>query len=157
VFNFASIGVNVEPKKYVLELYCLFFNLTVKTVYLHTHTFYSMKNGEIEENYFNLEWIKLFAIKSITVYLFQKVREKTVSLWSFINCQPEDYTNPLYTSYLHKHVLFPVASMRRIEIWTAYYCRWNPRMRPQVGIKVKKKINNVQNIMMVSLLTGEYC
>jgi hypothetical protein len=25
-----------------------------------------MKNGEIEENYFNLEWIKLFAIKGVT-------------------------------------------------------------------------------------------
>ena len=38
----------------------------------------------------------------------------------------------MYAAYHHQHVLFPVASMRRIELWTGYYIRWNPRMRPQV-------------------------
>ncbi|VDI02786.1 Hypothetical predicted protein [Mytilus galloprovincialis] len=69
----------------------------------------------------------------------QKLKEKTVSLWSFVNCQLEEFTNPLYASYLHKHVLFPVASMRRLELWTAYYCRWNPRMRPQEPIHLRNR------------------
>ena len=29
-------------------------------------------------------------------------------------------------------MLFPVASMRRLDLWTRYYIRWNPTMQPQV-------------------------
>lgn len=68
-----------------------------------------------------------------------EVREKTTSLWSFINCQLDEFTNPLYAEYLHNHVLFPVASMRRIEIWTGYYCRWNPHMRPQEPLHLRNR------------------
>lgn len=54
-----------------------------------------------------------------------------MSLWSYINSQLEDFTNPLYGSYSN-HVLYPVASMRHLELWVGYYVRWNPRMKPQV-------------------------
>ncbi|XP_046565750.1 myotubularin-related protein 2-like [Haliotis rubra] len=67
------------------------------------------------------------------------VKENTVSLWSFINCQLEEFTNPLYAAYLHQHVLFPVASLRRIQLWTGYYCRWNPRMRPQEPLHLRNR------------------
>ncbi|CAB1351411.1 unnamed protein product [Coregonus sp. 'balchen'] len=59
-----------------------------------------------------------------------EVQTKTVSLWSYINSQPEDFTNPFYVDYKH-HVLYPLASVRHLELWTGYYVRWNPRMRPQ--------------------------
>lgn len=72
----------------------------------------------------------------------QRVKEgllkETVSLWSFINSQPEDFTNPLYVSY-SDHVLYPVASMRHLELWTGYYVRWNPRMKPQEPIYTRYK------------------
>lgn len=68
-----------------------------------------------------------------------KVKENTKSLWSFINCQQDEFMNPLYAKYLHNHVLFPVASLRRIQIWTGYYCRWNPRMRPQEPIHLRNR------------------
>lgn len=29
-------------------------------------------------------------------------------------------------------MLFPVVSLRHLELWVGYYIRWNPRMRPQV-------------------------
>ena len=61
----------------------------------------------------------------------KKKKKKTVSLWSYINSQLEDFTNPLYVSYSN-HVLYPVASMRHLELWVGYYIRWNPRMKPQV-------------------------
>lgn len=61
----------------------------------------------------------------------QSLPKKTVSLWSYINSQLEDFTNPLYVSYSN-HVLYPVASMRHLELWVGYYIRWNPRMKPQV-------------------------
>uniref|UniRef100_A0A3Q1HBK9 phosphatidylinositol-3,5-bisphosphate 3-phosphatase n=1 Tax=Anabas testudineus TaxID=64144 RepID=A0A3Q1HBK9_ANATE len=62
-----------------------------------------------------------------------KVQTKTVSLWSYINSQPEDFTNPFFVDYEH-HVLYPLVSSRHLELWTSYYARWNPRMRPQVPV-----------------------
>ena len=47
------------------------------------------------------------------------------------NSQPEDFTNPFYMNYEH-HVLYPLVSARHLELWSSYYARWNPRMRPQV-------------------------
>ncbi|GFR72324.1 myotubularin-related protein 2 [Elysia marginata] len=69
----------------------------------------------------------------------ERVQELTVSLWSFINCQTEEFTNPLYAAHIHQHVLLPVASVRRMEVWTGYYCRWNPRMRPQEPIHIRNR------------------
>uniref|UniRef100_A0A7N6BZ09 phosphatidylinositol-3,5-bisphosphate 3-phosphatase n=1 Tax=Anabas testudineus TaxID=64144 RepID=A0A7N6BZ09_ANATE len=63
----------------------------------------------------------------------KKVQTKTVSLWSYINSQPEDFTNPFFVDYEH-HVLYPLVSSRHLELWTSYYARWNPRMRPQVPV-----------------------
>ncbi|KAF0045624.1 hypothetical protein F2P81_002153 [Scophthalmus maximus] len=60
----------------------------------------------------------------------EEVQTKSVSLWSYINSQPEDFTNPFYVDYEH-HVLYPLVSSRHLELWTSYYARWNPRMRPQ--------------------------
>ncbi|XP_026562655.1 myotubularin-related protein 2 isoform X2 [Pseudonaja textilis] len=64
--------------------------------------------------------------------------EKTVSLWSYINSQLEDFSNPLYASYTN-HVLYPVASMRHLELWIGYYIRWNPRMKPQEPVHNRYK------------------
>lgn len=61
----------------------------------------------------------------------EDVRVKTVSLWSYINTRTMEFSNPLYAPHLHQHVLFPVASMRRLDLWTRYYIRWNPTMQPQ--------------------------
>ncbi|CAB1422024.1 unnamed protein product [Pleuronectes platessa] len=61
----------------------------------------------------------------------EEVPRRTGSLWSYINSQLEEFTNPLYVNYSN-HVLFPVVSLRHLELWVGYYIRWNPRMRPQV-------------------------
>ena len=47
--------------------------------------------------------------------------------------QLEIYKNPLYTESIQQ-VLFPSASIRKLELWKGYYLRWNPRMRPQVWV-----------------------
>nr|XP_018899140.1 PREDICTED: myotubularin-related protein 2 [Bemisia tabaci] len=57
------------------------------------------------------------------------VKQKTVSLWSYLNSSIDLYRNPLY--HPQPHVLEPIASMRYIQLWKGYYCRWNPSMRPQ--------------------------
>ena len=64
----------------------------------------------------------------------EEVKLQSVSLWSFINSHLEEFINPLYcAAYVEQHVLFPVASIRQLRLWTNYYCRWNPRIRPQVN------------------------
>ncbi|XP_060951770.1 myotubularin-related protein 1a isoform X2 [Limanda limanda] len=68
----------------------------------------------------------------------KEVQTKTVSLWSYINSQPEDFTNPFYVDYEH-HVLYPLVSSRHLELWTSYYARWNPCMRPQVPVRQSLK------------------
>ncbi|KAK3546515.1 hypothetical protein QTP70_026370 [Hemibagrus guttatus] len=60
----------------------------------------------------------------------KEIQSKTVSLWSYVNSQPEDFTNPFYVDYKNQ-VLYPLASLRHLELWVGYYVRWNPRMRPQ--------------------------
>ncbi|XP_014341513.1 myotubularin isoform X2 [Latimeria chalumnae] len=60
----------------------------------------------------------------------ENVKEKTVSLWSLINSEVEKYTNPFYTKESNR-ILYPVASMRHLELWVNYYIRWNPRIRQQ--------------------------
>lgn len=62
----------------------------------------------------------------------QKVTEKTLSLWSLINSEKSKYTNPFYSKDLNR-ALYPVASMRHLELWVNYYIRWNPRIRQQVS------------------------
>uniref|UniRef100_A0A3Q3C327 Myotubularin n=1 Tax=Haplochromis burtoni TaxID=8153 RepID=A0A3Q3C327_HAPBU len=59
-----------------------------------------------------------------------EVRSKTVSLWSLVNSKVDMYLNPFYTPESGR-VLYPVASMRHLELWVAYYIRWNPRIRQQ--------------------------
>lgn len=74
---------------------------------------------------------------NMRIVLCQYVKEKTVSLWSFVNDQRDKYLNPLYVHSVHQqHVLFPVASLRRIVPWTSYYLRWNPSTVLQVDYKV---------------------
>merc|ERR1711872_1005433 len=64
-----------------------------------------------------------------------KVQNKTHSLWSFINSKKSLFLNPMYCASLDKRVtLFPVAVIRHMKFWKGYYCRWNPRMRPQDSV-----------------------
>lgn len=68
------------------------------------------------------------------VYFFSELKEKSVSLWSYINNYLDLYKNPLYwANHYHQNVLVPIASLRHIKLWKAYYCRWNPSMRTQVS------------------------
>ncbi|XP_023782670.1 myotubularin-related protein 1-like isoform X1 [Cyanistes caeruleus] len=77
----------------------------------------------------------------------KELSTKTVSLWSYINSQLEEFTNPFYVNY-ENHVLYPVASLNHLELWVNYYIRWNPRMRPQV---LKTSISNAWILDICSL------
>uniref|UniRef100_A0A671MHH6 Myotubularin n=1 Tax=Sinocyclocheilus anshuiensis TaxID=1608454 RepID=A0A671MHH6_9TELE len=66
------------------------------------------------------------------------VRVKTVSLWSFVNRDTSLYINPFYTPESSR-VLYPVASMRHLELWVTYYIRWNPRIQHQSPVEQRYK------------------
>lgn len=72
----------------------------------------------------------------------QRVKEelvkRTVSLWSLVNSQLEEFVNPLYVHY-PAHVLLPSVSIRHLQLWVSYYIRWNPRMRPQEPVHQRYK------------------
>lgn len=80
-----------------------------------------------------------FLFNSESQRVKEDVKNRTVSLWSFINSNLGDFSNPMYATYPQQHVLFPVASMRRIQLWKGYYCRWNPRMRPQEAVHLRSQ------------------
>ncbi|XP_023380893.1 myotubularin-related protein 1 [Pteropus vampyrus] len=63
----------------------------------------------------------------------EDIYTKTISLWSYINSQLDEFSNPFFVNY-ENHVLYPVASLSHLELWVNYYVRWNPRMRPQMPI-----------------------
>uniref|UniRef100_A0A671KH84 Phosphatidylinositol-3,5-bisphosphate 3-phosphatase MTMR2 n=1 Tax=Sinocyclocheilus anshuiensis TaxID=1608454 RepID=A0A671KH84_9TELE len=70
--------------------------------------------------------------------LKEEVPKRTVSLWSFVNSQLEEFVNPLYVHY-PSHVLFPTVGIRHLQLWVTYYIRWNPRMRPQEPVHQRYK------------------
>ncbi|XP_065667293.1 myotubularin-related protein 2 isoform X3 [Hydra vulgaris] len=81
-----------------------------------------------------------FLYNSETERVKEDICNKTHSLWSFVNSQIEEYLNPLYAKLLHQHVLLPVASVRHLKLWKAYYMRWNPRMQPQESMEHINKV-----------------
>lgn len=67
-----------------------------------------------------------------------KLSSRTQSLWSFVNSDRSRFINPMYCAPLnHKVALFPMASIRYMKFWRGYYCRWNPRMRPQDSVHLR--------------------
>ncbi|KHJ49371.1 hypothetical protein D918_00496 [Trichuris suis] len=54
------------------------------------------------------------------------VHHKTNSVWSLLNSQTEQFTNPTFNQVGGLNVLIPCCSVRRIRFWIEYYRRWNP-------------------------------
>ena len=61
-------------------------------------------------------------------------------MWTFVNQKRDMFLNPLYNPEPNgkKRVLFPDTSNGHMKLWTGYYCRWNPRMRPQDCVKTRQ-------------------
>lgn len=80
--------------------------------------------------------IHMFSVQFLCLNLFS-LTDIQCDMYSFhfgnvrLSPQLEVYKNPLYTESIQQ-VLFPSASIRKLELWKGYYLRWNPRMRPQV-------------------------
>ena len=93
----------------------------------------------------------------------ENIKSKTVSLWSMVNSNLSEYINPLYSEQTINHVIFPLASPRRLEFWTSYYCRWNPNLKPQVCVQhrnkelliakreLQKRVDDIQKVLQTRI------
>lgn len=66
------------------------------------------------------------------------LKNKTVSLWSFIEANRDQYLNPIYDP--DTTVLKPLASARYINLWKSYYCRWMTATAVKSGYQVRFQI-----------------
>ncbi|XP_077197604.1 phosphatidylinositol-3,5-bisphosphate 3-phosphatase MTMR2 isoform X2 [Paroedura picta] len=116
------------------------FEVLVEKEWLSFGHRFQLRLGHGDKNHADADRSPVFLqfIDSVWQMTRQGLPNKTVSLWSYINSQLEDFTNPLYASYTN-HVLYPVASMRHLELWVGYYIRWNPRMKPQEPVHHRYK------------------
>lgn len=97
------------------------------------HTWRAAYSNSLREA-FKSSPFRIFSLQCFPPFSFlQELRSKTVSLWSLINSKMDVFLNPFYTPESGR-VLYPVASMRHLELWVTYYIRWNPRIRQQVGL-----------------------
>uniref|UniRef100_A0A7N4NTB8 Myotubularin n=1 Tax=Sarcophilus harrisii TaxID=9305 RepID=A0A7N4NTB8_SARHA len=101
---------------------------------------FASRIGHGEKNYADTDRSPIFLQFMDCVWQMskQKVMMKTLSLWSMINSDKRKYTNPFYTKELNR-ALYPVASMRHLELWVNYYIRWNTRMRQQQPNPVEQR------------------
>eukprot|EP01119_Soliformovum_irregulare_P018406 TRINITY_DN5632_c0_g1_i1.p1 TRINITY_DN5632_c0_g1~~TRINITY_DN5632_c0_g1_i1.p1 ORF type:complete len:988 (-),score=239.78 TRINITY_DN5632_c0_g1_i1:39-2960(-) len=56
-----------------------------------------------------------------------EIKIRTNSLWSFINSNITEYLNPFYIH--NPKVLYPVSDVKRLQLWSGYYLRWDRRMK----------------------------
>ena len=65
----------------------------------------------------------------------KNVKDKTVSLWSYINTNPDRYINPLFDQSIDELVLYPDPSYRRFKMWDAYFYDWYYRLEGDSPVK----------------------
>ncbi|ERE65320.1 myotubularin-related protein 2 [Cricetulus griseus] len=96
---------------------------------------FALRVGHGDDNHADADRSPIFLqfIDCVWQMTRQDIYTKTISLWSYINSQLDEFSNPFFVNY-ENHVLYPVASMSHLELWVNYYVRWNPRMRPQMPI-----------------------
>eukprot|EP00826_Nyctotherus_ovalis_P040311 TRINITY_DN3964_c0_g1_i1.p2 TRINITY_DN3964_c0_g1~~TRINITY_DN3964_c0_g1_i1.p2 ORF type:complete len:197 (-),score=39.37 TRINITY_DN3964_c0_g1_i1:211-801(-) len=57
------------------------------------------------------------------------IRNKTVSLWSYLNLQRDKYLNPFYIKNdpsFSEDKFYPDSILPRIKLWEEYYMAWSP-------------------------------
>lgn len=79
----------------------------------------------------------------------KEVKRKTKSLWSLVLSNREEYLNALYVSAYQNHVIIPIAAARHLQLWTAYYWRWNPASKAQEPVDERhKELLKIRDMMM---------
>ncbi|KAL3320051.1 Myotubularin- protein 2 [Cichlidogyrus casuarinus] len=69
-------------------------------------------------------------------------REKTISLWGYLNENLDEYRNPFYlNSEITGHrVIFPQHALVQLKLWTSYYLRWHRSMQVQDPIALRERV-----------------
>lgn len=74
--------------------------------------------------------------------LICQLRERTLSLWSWLLTEAAENANPLYDAASSNVVILtPSISLRRVQLWKTYYLRHNPDVAPLEQVKGALKRN----------------
>ncbi|GLD92848.1 hypothetical protein PINS_up001427 [Pythium insidiosum] len=60
--------------------------------------------------------------------IFDKVWERTESVWTPVLENPAPYKNPMYRAT--NRVIYPRANLKRVVLWDAMFFRWDPESHP---------------------------
>jgi len=56
-----------------------------------------------------------------------QVKERTVSLWSYVLSRTNAFKNPFYQECTTP--IYPIYAAKKMQVWTNYYLRWNPHFK----------------------------
>ena len=59
------------------------------------------------------------------------LQKRTISLWSYVLSNIEQFLNPHYT--ITTRVLYPVPDLKRLQLWNNCYFRWDRKMKGKKG------------------------
>ncbi|KAH3764365.1 Myotubularin 1 [Pelomyxa schiedti] len=62
---------------------------------------------------------------------------KTVSLWSYINYQPDRYVNPFFVP--DDTVLYPDPSIKTLKLWESYHLRWYYKLETDSPVSMNRE------------------
>ncbi len=88
------------------------------------------------------------------------IKNKTTSLWSYLNSHKEQYLNPLYCpEAFNESCLYPDTLMSRMKLWEELYLKWSlPALSPQYELgtttdlmppQYEPKMKSVDREMMI--------
>jgi myotubularin-related protein 1/2 len=60
------------------------------------------------------------------------VKNKTVSIWTYVLMKRDIFTNNTYDKN-STHTVWPSTSIKQIQVWTRYFCRWDQEAHPRGG------------------------
>jgi hypothetical protein len=66
-----------------------------------------------------------------------QVPQKTLSLWTYVNCHSSMFQNACYAKDATNKVIIPCTSVARLQLWTSYYLRFNTNFHPVLSDTLK--------------------
>lgn len=76
----------------------------------------------------------------------KSVRDRTVSLWSYINTDPDRFINPLFDQSISELVLYPDPSYRKLKMWDKYFYDWYYRLESNSPVRASRESSTTAEI-----------
>lgn len=83
----------------------------------------------------------------------KNVKDRTVSLWSYVNTNPDLFINPLFDQSVGELVIYPDPSYRKLRMWDSYFYDWYYRLEENSPVKASREPTSPTDI--ASALKGK--